>query len=277
MDGESVHNQRIVAPPIYVVSGGVGASGEQLVRTALAQFSGVHVPVEIVPHVHEPHAIETVVALAQTRGGAIVHTLVDPELRRMLEDLAVQHNIVTIDAMGPLLSYLSQALNQAPLGQPGLYRQLYSGYFKRIAAIEFAVAHDDGKRVEELPLADIVLTGVSRVGKTPLSIFLSMQGWKVANVPLMLELPPPKELLQLERRRVVGLTLQPQQLLLHRRSRQARLGVADGSYVDIKSIVEELRMAHNLFASHAYPMVDMTDKPIETSAEEVVGVISRPA
>jgi [pyruvate, water dikinase]-phosphate phosphotransferase / [pyruvate, water dikinase] kinase len=275
MHDEVSHKERAGVPPVFVVSGGAGASGEQLVRTALAQFTAIHVPVEIVPHVHNFHAVKALVVEAQARGAVIVHTLVDAGVRRSLEEFAVQHNVATIDAMGPLLSFLSQALNRVPLGQPGRYRQLYNSYFKRIEAIEFTVAHDDGKRLADLDQADIVLTGVSRAGKTPVSIYLSMQGWKVANVPFVPDLAAPKELLEVERQRVVALTLQPQQLMLHRRTRLPYLGLGASAYVDIKSIVEELRAAQHLFARQGFVVIDMTDKPIETGAEEVLSHVIR--
>jgi hypothetical protein len=160
--------------PIIVVSGGVGASGEQVVRTVLAQFSAANVPIASEPYVHRPEQIQAIVERTAANGGVLVHTLVDAGLRQQLVELAAASNVAAVDLFGPLLTHLSQALDQQPAGEPGLYRQLNQSYFKRIEAIEFAVAHDVGQRVYELPLADIVLLGVSRVGKTPLSIYLSM-------------------------------------------------------------------------------------------------------
>lgn len=262
------------AAPIFIVSGGVGASAEQVVRTVLAQFSAANVPLVIEPYVHHPEQLHAIVERAATSGGIIVHTMVDTNLRHHLIALAVDRNVATFDLFGPLLTQLSQMLGQQPAGQPGLYRQLNQSYFRLIEAIEFAVAHDDGKRVHELPLADIVLLGVSRVGKTPLSIYLSMLGWKVANVPLAPGVEPPAELFQVERRRVIGLTMAPVQLLVYRRTRQQHLGLTGGSYTDHETVREELRAANHFFAAHGFPVIDVTDKPIETSGEEVVLTIT---
>ena len=169
-------------PPIYVVSGGVGASGEQLVHTVLAQFPEHRVPVIVVPHVHQLAQVEDVVAQASTTGGTIVHTLVDAGLRGALARLAQRHGVFALDLMGDLLSRLADVLGQEPAEQPGLYRQLNLAYFERVAAIEFAMSHDDGRRPEDWPKAEIVLIGVSRVGKTPLSMYLSvLQGFLIKN------------------------------------------------------------------------------------------------
>jgi len=259
---------------IYIVSGGVGASGELLVHTVLAQFPDVRVPVEIFPHVHDPEDVDAIVAKAAGRGALIVHTLVHSIVRRRLATEAARRNVRAIDLMGPLMDYLSEKLVQKPVGEPGLYRKLYDQYFRRVEAIEYTVAHDDGKRTSELPQADIVLVGVSRVGKTPLSMYLAMQGWKVANVPFVPSVRLPEELWQVDRRRVVGLTIEPPQLAIHRRHREQRLGVAADSYVDRSRIAAELQEANRLFARYALPVVDTTDKPIESSGAEIISHIT---
>ena len=152
---------------------------------------------------------------------------------------------------------------------------MHRAYFERIEAIEFSVAHDDGKRIGDLARAEIVLVGVSRVGKTPLAIYLSMLGWKVANVPFVPEVPPAAELWEIDRTRIVGLMIEPGQLIVHRKSRQVRSGIPVGSYVNRDLVVEELRAANHFFYQHSIPVVNTTDKPIETCAEEVVSVVSR--
>lgn len=260
--------------PVYIVSGGVGASGELLTRTVLAQFAGIRTPLTVWPHTHDPRQIQEVVARAAQENALIVHTLVKPDLRRRLIEEAAAVHLTSVDLVGPLMDHLAATLQTEPLGQPGRYRTLFNSYFKRVEAIEFAVNHDDGKRVEDLIRAEIVLLGVSRVGKTPLSIYLSLQGWKVANIPLVSEMPLPAELADVPRERVVGLTIEPQQLLIHRRHRQRHLGIAEGAYADRQAVVEEIRAANHLFYSAGYAVVDITDKPIETSSEEVIAVVT---
>jgi [pyruvate, water dikinase]-phosphate phosphotransferase / [pyruvate, water dikinase] kinase len=262
--------------PIYIVSGGVGASGEQLVQTALAQFPGYRVAVIVVGNVRESTQIDDVVARAKASGGTIAHTLVDASLRCHLVDRAQAAGVEAIDLMGPLLERVAQSLGREPLGHPGLYRQLHRDYFDRVAAIEFTMAHDDGKKPEGWRLAEIVLVGVSRAGKTPLSLYLSVLGWKVANVPLIPNLPPPPELFRLDPRRVVGLTIEAGQLLLHRKQRQSRLGAPGPSaYVDPNGIYEEIQNAKQVFRRGGFSVIDVTDKPIETCADEVIRLIQR--
>ena len=265
----------VTTNPLFVVSGGDGTSGEKLVNTVLAPFKDVNVPVIIEPYVHTRERVEAVVARAVAAKATLIHTFVDPELRYLLIELAHAQQVPAFDLFGPLLNHLSHMLGQAPLGRPGLYRDLHQEYFRRVEAIEFTVAHDDGKRVHELAQADIVLVGVSRVGKTPLSVYLSMLGWKVANVPLVPSITPPEELFQVERRRVVGLTVTPEKLLAHRRWREQNLGISGGAYSTRAPVIEEMRAARHLFYQHGIAMIDVTDKPVETSGEEVLALITR--
>jgi regulator of PEP synthase PpsR (kinase-PPPase family) len=261
-------------PPLYVVSGGTGASGELLVRTVLAQFHHVSVPLIIKPHILSTEQVEDVVDEISDAEGTIVHSMVNQECRRHLVDLAARKGIYSVDLVAPLLDHLEAELRQEPQGKPGLYRQLHSAYFDRVAAIEFAVAHDDGKRVEDLSNAEIVLVGVSRAGKTPISMYLSILGWKVANVPFVFGLPLPDELAEIAPGRLVALMIEPTQLLAHRRWRQKRTGIPEGNYAAREPLVEELRAANHYFHREGIPVVNTTEKPIETSADEVIALVT---
>jgi regulator of PEP synthase PpsR (kinase-PPPase family) len=262
-------------PPIYLVSGGVGASGEQLVHTVLAQFPDYQVPVITFGNVRRVEQLEKIVAQAKTAGGLVVHTFVDGQLRQTLATLAQDQEVTAIDLMGELLSRLANLLGCEPAGKPGLYRQLRRDYFDRVSAIEFTMAHDDGKNAPGWSQADIILTGVSRTGKTPLSIYLSVLGWKVANVPLILELPTPPELLQLDPHRVIGLTIDPDQLLMLREQRFRRMGsLRPTNYIDPEKIREEVQAADRFFRQHRFTVIDVSDKPIESSADEIIRIIS---
>jgi len=263
-------------PPIIVVSGGKGASGEQLARTALAQFPDREVPVEIIGGVTAESQLRAAVEHAVLTGGTIVHTLVDADLRQRLIVLARERNVTAIDLIGGLMLHLTRLLGQEPAGRPGLYRQIREAYFKRIEAIEFTVAHDDGRRPHELAQAEIVLIGVSRVGKTPLSIYLGTQGWKVANVPLVPGIDPPAELFQVDARRVVGLTIDPSYLRAFRSERQHRLGLRPGStYTNPRALYEEVEYAERIYQRGGFPVVDITERSIEENADEVVAHVTR--
>jgi regulator of PEP synthase PpsR (kinase-PPPase family) len=259
---------------VYIVSGGVGASGEQLVQTVLAQFPSGSIQTTTVPNLRFTEQIDELIERIGNNA-TLVHTLVDPHLRAYLVIQAQARGVRTIDLMGPLIERLEQTLDQAPLGQPGLYRQLNRPYFDRVAAIDFAMANDDGKNPPGWAQAEIVLVGVSRVSKTPLTLYLSVLGWKVANVPIVVGIPPRPELLQLNRQRVIGLTIAPAQLLLLRQQRQARLGVSGPSaYTNPEKIFEELEQASDLCRRLGFTIIDVSDKPIESTADEVIRLIS---
>jgi len=272
----SIERQHISPPPIFIVSGGIGASGEQVVNTVLAQFPDNTVPVVSIPNVRQPAQFEGAIAQARELGGTIVHTLVDTKMRERLTKQAHEYGVASIDLMGPLLERLTTVLGQPPLEKPGLYRQLHRPYFERIEAIEYALAHDDGQNRGGWPAADVVLVGVSRTGKTPLSVYLSVLGWKVANLPIVPEIPTPSDLYQLEPSHVIGLTLDLDRLLAFRRRRISQLGIpAQSSYTDPARIEEEISVAHNVFRKGGFYTINVTDKTVEVSADEVIRWISR--
>jgi hypothetical protein len=260
---------------IIIVSGGVGASGEQLVHTVLAQFPDRPVQVITISNVRFENQIEEAIERARVSGATLVHTMVDEKLRASLVSLATRQGVAAFDFMGPLLMHLTQVLGRPPAGQPGLYRKLNKAYFDRVGAIEYTLAHDDGQKPETWSQAEIVLVGVSRSGKTPLSLYLSVLGWSVVNVPLVMGLDLPPELFQLDRRRVIGLKIEAGQLLAFRQQRQQRLGVAGPSdYTNPEKIYEELQNAVNIFRRGGFLVIDVTDKPIETTADEIIRLIT---
>ena len=263
-------------PPLYVVSGGIGASGEQLVNTVLAQFPGAKVPIVTIRNVRRLDEIASALAQVKAQGGTIVHTLVDGDLREKLISLATAQNVPAIDLMGPLLSRLTSVLGQQPAAQPGLYRQLHHSYYERVAAIEYTIAHDDGQKPEGWPEADLLLLGVSRTGKTPLSVYLSVLGWKVANLPIVPGLEVPPQLFQLEAERVIGLTIDVERLMVSRRQRAGQLGAPGRSdYADPLKIEDELQIARKLFRQGGFHIMDVTDKTVEAIADEIIRRVER--
>ncbi len=259
---------------IHIVSGGVGASAELLTHTVLAQYPGPRPELIIHPHIHDVEDVRSIVDRAGGENAIVLHTLVNEDIRQVLINQTHRQQVVAIDLAGPIMDELSARLRAEPIGQPGLYRKLYGQYFKRVDAIEFTIAHDDGKRTEELGEADIILMGVSRLGKTPLSVYLAMQGWKVANVPFVPGISLPDELWNVDARVIVGLTIEPPQLTVHRKWRERRLGADVGDYADQKQVAGELREANRFFAKYNIPVIDVTDKPIETSGAEIVAEVT---
>ncbi len=264
------------AVTIYIISGGVGASGEQLANTVLAQFPDSPVSLVTVGNVRHASQLERAVAEANARHGIIVHTLVDAHLRQILVGLAEAQGVPAIDLMGALLAQLSEQLNQPPLQQPGRYRQHHKAYFERVAAIEYTFAHDDGKNPPGWLNADVLLVGVSRSGKTPLSVYLSVLGWKTANYPLVPELPPPPQLFEVDPRRVIGLTIDIDRLHTFRLRRSVEMGVsAGGTYTDPERLQEELQYAKRLFRQGGFYVLNVTDRTVEANADEIIKRIGR--
>jgi regulator of PEP synthase PpsR (kinase-PPPase family) len=259
---------------IFIISGGDGSSGNKLAKTATAQFPDTELDVIVIPGIrtHDDlrHAFETTV----TPESIVIHTLVDRSLRDQLIDQTRNNDLVEFDALGPILDFITTKLKTDPIGKPGLYRKLREDYFRRIEAIEYAVQHDDGRRFDELKHADIVLAGVSRAGKTPLSMYLGMLGYKTANVPLVKDIDPPDELLEVDRNRVFGLSLDPDRLAIYRRRRQKNLGAGSiTDYSDLAEVYRDLEYARQIFRRGRFTIIDVTNKPIEESASEITALL----
>lgn len=262
--------------PIFIVSGGAGALGKHVARIALSQFPDLTPPVIVIPQVSTPDQLPAIIAQVIERQGIIIHTMVDPLMRAALVRTCAEQQIVAIDTIGDPLACLAQLYQRVPVGQPGLYQRAHEVYLDRIKAIEYTVDHDDGRNPHELHEAEVVLTGVSRVGKTPLSIYLGVLGWKVANIPLVKELAPPRQLFEIDRRRVIGLTIDSDVLGHHRRWRNhAFAGTAGHAYTDPEYLDEELQHARRVFRQGNFAVINVTNKPIEETADQVIALINR--
>lgn len=263
-------------PPLYIVSGGEGVVGAEVARLVLTQFEGVRVPLLVVPNVRDAAQVSEVVDQAAASGGTILHTLMETPLRKDLARKARASQVAEIDLVGAILARVATLVGKEPLGKAGLYRQRRTAYFERLEAIDFSIQHDDGAHTDDLAEAEIVLVGVSRVGKTPLSMYLSVLGWKVANIPLVQELPPPEALFRVDRRRVIGLIVEAEQITARRRHRQRNTGLDFGSrYLDQDTAEDEIDWARRLYRRQGWAMVNLTDKSIEESADEIIALVAR--
>jgi hypothetical protein len=263
---------------VFAVSDGTGSTAEGVLRAALTQFDASLVTITRYGGILTPTQIRQVVQEAADVEGFIVHTLVSEELRHVILTEGRAANVTTIDLLGPMLARLADLLDSVPREKPGLFRTFDEGYIQRIEAIDFTVRHDDGERIDDLDQAEIVLVGVSRTSKTPLSIYLAYRGWKVANVPLVLGIEPPKQLFHLPRQRVVGLTVRPERLRDLRLVRMEHLGTIGAGYADLETIHKEMAFAFEIFDRRRdWPLVDVTAKPIEEAAAEVVSLLGRQA
>jgi hypothetical protein len=262
----------------FAVSDGTGTTAERVMRAALTQFEGQDVQITRYGRVRTVERVHEVVDEAVQTGAFIIHTLVSADMRRLILEEGRQRGVATIDLMGPLLARLTEVLSATPRAEPGLFAPFDDAYLGRVEAIRFTVDHDDGRNVHDLPQADIVLVGVSRTCKTPLSIYLGNQGWRVANVPLIWGIDPPDLLFKLPRRRVVMLMVQPERLAVLRENRVERMGTLSQKYATLDFVRQELVYAFELVDRRSdWPIVDMTYKSIEEAAAEVVTLLGLPA
>jgi regulator of PEP synthase PpsR (kinase-PPPase family) len=204
---------RGAAPKIVVASDATGHTAEVVVRAALAQFRGAEVQLLLRSHIRRAEDVRETVREASGVSGLIVHTLVSQEMRSLMLTEARAKHVPTIDLLGPLLLRLEDLLALQPLAKPGLFRDMDAEYRRRFDVMDFTVRHDDGQDPQGLVRADLVLVGVSRSSKTPLSMFLAWRGLRVANVPIVHGLPLPEELTRVAPQRIVGLTIKPERLL----------------------------------------------------------------
>lgn len=261
---------------IYIASCGEGINALHLVESTLVQFPDSRISVVRVPHMRSESQVDELIDKVKDIESLIVHTIVTSDLRKYLTRKGMDNRIVTIDLMGPILSKIQAFLNKDPLEKPGLYRETHKVDLQQISAIDFALAHDDGLNPETLMNSEIVLVGLSRAGKTPLSMYMAVMGWKVANIPYVPGIPMPATLDQVDRRRIVALNINVEQLQAHRKMRQESLGTSDiYAYVSKQDIEDEIQNAQKYYITKGFSMINVSNKPIETSAEEIIEMITR--
>ncbi len=261
---------------IYIASCGEGINALHLVESTLVQFPDSQITVVRVPHIRSESQVDELIDKVRDIESLIVHTIVKSDLRKYLTRKGIDNRIVTIDLMGPILSKIQAFLNRDPLEKPGLYRETHKVDLKQISAIDFALAHDDGLNPETLMGSEIVLVGLSRAGKTPLSMYMAVMGWKVANIPYVPGIPMPSTLDQVDRRRIIALNINVEQLQAHRKMRQESLGTSDiYSYTSRQDIEDEIQNAQKYYITKGFSMINISSKPIETSSEEIIEMITR--
>lgn len=259
---------------VFIISDGTGKTAEGAVKSAIAQFQTDEVHLDIRKGVQTDKEVQKIIEDAKAANGFVVHTIVSKKLRDKILDLGRLNDVGTIDLMGPLLGQLSHWFSYSPLETPGLFRKLNKSYFQRIESMEFAFRHDDGQKIEELNKAEIVLLGVSRTFKTPLSIYLAFKGWRVANVPVILNLEPHEIIYKLPDTYIFGLTTYPQYLAELRSVRDEYLGGATGNYANIEYVQQELKYSYKIFRSiKNCSLIEVTNKPIEEIASEILSTI----
>ncbi len=256
---------------LHLLSDSTGETLEMIAKAALAQFDGAEVIRHFWPMVRSQQHLDRIVAELAGNPGLVLYTLVNAETRVRLEERCRALGVPHVPALDAVTEALENQLGQEAKGRPGRQHAMDDAYFARVDAIQFTIAHDDGILWEEWEEADIVLAGVSRTSKTPTSIYLANRGYKVANIPLVIESPPPAELFNLRHPLVVGLTTAPRRLIEIRRNRLLSLNeTVETSYVDEDEVSRELAFARRMFADNGWPVIDVTRRSIEETAAAVM-------
>jgi [pyruvate, water dikinase]-phosphate phosphotransferase / [pyruvate, water dikinase] kinase len=259
---------------VFVVSDSIGETAEQVARAAISQFnSGDHEIVRF-SYISDIEHINEVINEARNSKCIIAHTMVIQELKEYLTSKAAEYHIPTVDIMGPMIQAITRVTDLRPKYEPGLIRKLDEKYFKKVEAIEFAVKYDDGKDPRGVKKADVVLIGISRTSKTPLSMYLAHKHIKVANIPLVPEVPVPEELYQINPRKIIGLTTNPLKLNEIRQERLKALGLSfDANYASMERILYELEYAEQIMKRVNCPIINVANKAVEESAGIILDII----
>ncbi len=258
---------------LHLLSDSTGETLETIAKAALSQFDGVETVKHFWPMVRTEGHIERILNDITQNPGLVLFTLVNHELRRTLEIRCKALGLPTVAALDPVLDALSTILGQEAKARPGLQHMLDAAYFARVEAIQFTIAHDDGVNWENWEQADIVLAGVSRSSKTPTSIYLANKGYKTANIPIVIESPPPHSLYTLKHPLVVGLVTGADRLVQIRRNRLLSLNqTPDTDYVDEDAVKREIGFARRMFADNDWPVIDMTRRSIEEAAAAIINL-----
>ncbi len=263
-------------PVIYALSDSIGGTAESVIKATTSQFTEVNFDVIRIPYVNSKEQIDKAIAEAAENKAVICYTMVIPELREHIANRAMELDLQVVDVLGPMLKAIEKNSGMLPKNQAGLIHALDHEYFKRVEAVEFAVKYDDGKNPMGLSKADIVLIGVSRTSKTPLSMYLANKQLKVANVPLVPEILPPAELYKVPPHKVIGLLINPYKLIDIRSTRLKCMGLSDqAAYAHLERINEELEYAKAIMRRIHCMIIDVSDRAIEETAGIILDYVRK--
>jgi regulator of PEP synthase PpsR (kinase-PPPase family) len=257
---------------LHLVSDSSGETVSSIARACLVQFEDVAIDQHLWWLVRTPGQAQRVLRGIKAEPGIILYTVVDRELRELLEqgfrDLEVAH----IPVLDPVLNALSAVFKARAFGQPGRQHIMDAEYFRRIDAMHFTMEHDDGQSMDRIHDADVIVFGVSRTSKTPTCMYLANRGLKAANVPTVPGLPLPAEALTAQAPLKVALTREPRSLADIRRSRLRMMqnDAATSAYADEENVRAEVTEARRMFTRLGYPLIDVTRKSIEETAAAIL-------
>ena len=253
---------------IFAVSDSIGETAEQVSLAAASQFKG-EVEVKRIPYVKELDDVEDLMnQIDEDESCIIVSTIITVNVREFLTQKCLERNISVVNVLGPIVNVAASILNKMPDNNPGAMRNIDDIYYKRIEAMEFAMQYDDSKDYRGLKNADVILVGLSRTSKTPLCMYLANKGLKAINIPLMPEVEIPKELFEVDRKKVFGLVIDPLHLIEIRKRRLDKfhripMGI---EYASDARILEEFDFADKVMRKIGCKTIDVTQRAIEDTA-----------
>jgi regulator of PEP synthase PpsR (kinase-PPPase family) len=262
---------------VVVISDGTGETASAITRAAMTQFQEKEIFFTRYKNIRSKEQIDAIFQEAAIHHDIVVYTIVSVELRAYIAELSKRDHVRSVDVMGPLLTVFSNFFEAEPNYQPGLLHAVNDQYFKRVAAIEFTLNHDDGRNINSLEEAEVVLVGISRTSKTPLSMYLSLEGIKTVNVPIVMGVTLPEKLFQVDQRKIFGLTIDPDELFKIRKNRLSRLGLSndEGDYADISKVTQEIEWANKIFSENKrWPVFNVTGKALEETAAEIMKLLN---
>ena len=254
---------------LFVVSDSIGETAQRVINAVLAQFPDLNnYEIKKFPFVDSKEVLTNILSDALQEKAVVVTTLVNEELNELCADFARRTGLEYVDYMSPLVKIVSERTQMTPSYQSGSLYLMDEDYFNRVEAIEFSVRYDDGKDPKGFAKSDLVILGISRTSKTPLSMYLANRSFKVSNLSLIPEVPVPKEIFQIDSRRIIGLTADPEYIRKVRQSRLVSLGLTgSSSYVSLERIKEELKYSQNLYQQLGATIINVENKSIEESAQ----------
>ena len=253
---------------IYTISDSLGGTSQKLLSAVMAQYPDLIFNNSYrFPFINKESELLDILQDAIKDDAVVISTLVDSHLAAAAREFSRVNHLSYLDLMNPFFEIIKEKTDTQPIEVPGVLHRLDTEYFNKISAIEFAVKYDDGKNPQGFLESDLVILGVSRTSKTPLSIYLANKGYKVSNLPLIPEVPLPQVLDKVDKRRMIGLVCDPDKLAKVRSNRLDALGLTQAtSYTDVEKIYEELDYSKKVFQKHQAYIINITDKSIEETA-----------
>ena len=271
-----IRSKPVSNPVIYILSDSTGNLARHMLAAFITQFPAESIVTRFHTFIRGERRLDEVLELIRQQPGAVCHAMVSDPFKQKITAFCRKNKLLHCDLTGGVVQFLATATGMQPRNDLASLHRLDEGYQRRIGALEFTLAHDDGLGLATLGDADIVLAGVSRTGKTPTSIYLAQQGYRVANVSLAIESAPPPQLLALRPRKVVGLVINPQQLVMIRTRREDDWGMARTTYGEPTHVAREIAWARRLFTDRGWPILDVTDQAIEETAAKITELIGLP-